>query len=86
MILFNWREKMSYTTTTYNGINLDIYYKYKCIKDAYGTGDSPPDHDIEFIAIEPEASPYDIQEILSEEAIEHCRQAVVKSESEGYDD
>lgn len=73
---------MGLYTTTINGINVDVYYKYKKCRDAFGTGDSPTYHDLEIISIELTSDSVNLMPIIGLAYIEEIENEIIEMEGE----
>jgi len=70
-------NKMIYTVKLY-GIELDVYANIKRTRDAFGTGDSPDEVEVEILSIELPDSTQDLYSLLSDDTIMRIEDLVLE--------
>lgn len=69
---------MALITVSARGFDFDVYYECQIINDAFGTGDSPTEYEIEINSIELTDSTTDIQELLSDSIINYIEEKIIE--------
>jgi hypothetical protein len=71
---------MSLQTVTVFGVEFDVYYDLTVVRDAYGTGDSPTDYELEIESIEVVGDVQDLSNVLSDRVIELIEEQIIELE------
>lgn len=74
---------MKLATVHINGIKLDAYYYITITKDAFGTGDSPTEYDVDLIELNTPTDTQNLIELIHEYWLEKARDQIVEIER-GY--